>query len=155
MEQATDRPMTVIEKMEHLSEISIFSRLSPPELLLLSEASTEISFESGTEIYREGDVAQEMFCLISGKINLLRNGELIDTVDGGKSFGTMGVLANKNQISTAVCEEKSFCLRIPSDTFWEILEDYTTVCHGIIEVLAEQIETLTARVGKPKEAPVA
>ena len=155
MGNATNSPLTLIEKIEHLSEINIFSRLSPPELLLLSEASTEISFEEGTEIYREGDASKEMFCLIHGKVNLLRNGELIQTVEARKSFGTLGVLASKNRISSAVCVEDSFCLRIPNETFWEILEDYTTVCHGIIEVLAEEIETLTAKLaGALKEEPV-
>jgi AAA family ATP:ADP antiporter len=155
MDEAKGAPLTMIRKIEILSEISIFSRLSPPELVLLSEASGEISFEKGAEIYREGDPAQEMFCLIRGKVNILRNEELIETVEAGKSFGTMSVLANKNRISSAVCEEPAFCLRISSDTFWEILEDYTPVCHGIIEVLAEQVETLTAKAaGIPKEATV-
>lgn len=151
MENKEKRPMTTIEKMENLSKIDLFSRLSPSELLLLSEGATEVEFEADHVIYKEGDPAQEIFNLIRGSVELVRGGESICTVVQGESFGTLEVLSNKNRMSTTVAIEKSQCLRIQGDTLWEIMEDYTPVCHGIIEVLVQQIENLTDKLSVKSE----
>ena len=146
MENKENQPLTMIEKMEKLSKIDLFSRLSPAELLLLSEAATEVEFEPDDVIYKEGDPAQEIYNLIRGRVELLRGDESISAVEPGESFGTLEVLSNKNRMSTAVAIEKSQCLKIQGETFWEILEDYSPVAHGVIEVLVQQIENLTEKL---------
>jgi AAA family ATP:ADP antiporter len=146
MENKENQPLTTIQKMEKLAKIDLFSRLSPSELLLLSEAATETEFGVDDVIYKEGDPAQEIYNLIDGRVEMLRGEESISTAKPGESFGTLEVLSNKNRMLTAVAMEKSQCLRIQGETFWEILEDYTPVCHGVIEVLVQQIEELTDKV---------
>ena len=146
MENKENQPLTTIQKMEKLAKIDLFSRLSPSELLLLSEAATEVKFQADDVIYNEGDPAQEIYNLIDGRIEMLRGEESISTAEPGQSFGTLEVLSNKDRMFTAVAMEKSQCLRIHGETFWEILEDYTPVCHGVIEVLVRRIEELTDKL---------
>jgi hypothetical protein len=154
MSQEQNRPLTMLEKMESLSKISIFSQLSPAELLVLSEIAVEADFKKGEMIYKEGEPAEEIFSLLSGKVDLMRDEHLIYTVEPGDSFGTLGVLSNHHRISSAVAAEDSRCLKIQGETFWEILEDYTPVCHGVIEVLVQQVEQLTAKLaGVETEVP--
>ncbi len=150
-----NQPLTMIEKMENLSKIDLFSRLSPSELLLLGEVATEAEFEPGDIIYKEGETAAEIFSLIAGRVEIHRASELIHSVEAGESFGTLGVLSNQNRIETAVATEKAKCLKIQAETFWEILEDYTPVCHGVIEVLVQQIDSLTARLAGTQQEPAA
>jgi CRP-like cAMP-binding protein len=145
-QQSDKRTFTMIEKMENLSRVDLFSRLSPAELLLLGEVATEAEYQTGEIIYQEGDAAQEIFSLIEGRVELYKLSELINVVNPGESFGTLGVLKNQNRMSTAIATEAARCLKIQSETFWEILEDYTPVCHGVIEVLVNRIETLTTRL---------
>jgi AAA family ATP:ADP antiporter len=146
MENKENQPLTTIQKMEKLAKIDLFSRLSPSELLLLSEAATEVKFEVDDVIYKEGEPAQEIYNLIDGQVEMFRGEESISMAGPGESFGTLEVLSNKNRMLTAVAMEKSHCLRIQGETFWEILEDYTPVCHGVIEVLVQQIEELTDKL---------
>ena len=153
MAHEENQPLTMIEKMENLAKVDVFSKLSPADLLLLGEVAVEIEFEEGDVIYREGDPANQIFSLIHGRVEVLRSSELISTIGSGESFGTLGVLSNQNRISTAIAAEKSCCLAIEAETFWEILEDYTPVCHGVIEVLVQRIENLTARIAGEEPAP--
>jgi ATP:ADP antiporter, AAA family len=146
MENKENQSLTTIQKMEKLAKIDLFSRLSPSELLLLSEAATEVEYEPEDIIYKEGDPAQEIYNLIDGRVEMLRGEESIRTGAPGESFGTLEVLSNKKRMYTAVAMEKSQCLRIQGETFWEILEDYSPVCHGVIEVLVQQIQELTEKV---------
>jgi hypothetical protein len=46
-------------------------------------------------------------------------------------------------------------LKIQGETFWEILEDYTPVSHGVIEVLVQQIEQLTAKLAGVEDGTIA
>ena len=146
MAKDENQPLTMIEKMENLSKIDVFSKLSSSDLLLLGEIVREVNFEAGDVIYREGDPSLEIFSVITGRIEEFRSSELIGSAGPGESFGTLGVLSNQNRTTTSVAAEQSCCLAIEGDTFWEIVEDYTPVCHGVIEVLVQRIETLNARV---------
>ena len=142
MKDNQDKTLTLIEKMEYLSKIDIFSHLSSAELLLISEVATEAEFEIGTILYQEEEPAKEIVCLIRGRIELLRQKETAGWIEAGECLGTLEVLTGKNRVSSAVVRETAFCLRLSGETFWEILEDYTPVCRGVIEVLAEKIEDL-------------
>ena len=145
-----NKEMTIIEKMEHLSKIDLFSNLSSPELLLISEVATEAEFEVGTILYKEGDPAAEIISLVRGRVELVRNDEPAGWIEAGESVGTLEILTSKNRVSSAIVRDTALCLRITGETFWEILEDYTPVCHGVISVLAEKIETLIKDPNQPK-----
>jgi ATP:ADP antiporter, AAA family len=144
--QEGNQPLTMIEKMENLAKIDLFSRLSAAELLLLGEVATEVEFQPDDIIFKEGDPAEEIYSLLQGRVELRRGSEFIREIGPGESFGTLGVLSNQNRTTTATVLEHAKCLKIHGDTFWEILEDYTPVCHGVIEVLANRIDQLTAQV---------
>jgi AAA family ATP:ADP antiporter len=150
MDTNENKEMTIIEKMEHLSKIDLFSNLSSPELLLISEIATEAEFDIGTILYKEGDPSEEIISLVRGRVELVRNDEPAGWIEAGESVGTLEILTSKNRVSTAIVRDTALCLRITGETFWEILEDYTPVCHGVISVLAEKIETLIKDPNEPK-----
>jgi len=132
-----------IQKIEHLGRVDIFSGLGAQELLVLAERSEEAVFQPGETIFREGAAAGEMYSIIAGRVELCREAGQIELLGPGESFGTLAALTREPRFFTACALDHSRCLKLHRDTFWEILEAYPRVAHGVIETLVRKVETLT------------
>ncbi|HWP45614.1 MAG TPA: HEAT repeat domain-containing protein [Candidatus Limnocylindrales bacterium] len=141
--QEKNLSLTTIQKLESLGKTDIFSRLGPHELLLLSNESEEVEFQPGQVIFTEGEVAQEIFSLVSGNVELHRTSGHVELVKPGESFGTLEVLTRQPRLFSARALEHCLCLKLDRESFWEILEDYPAVSQGIFEVLVHRIQVLT------------
>jgi ATP:ADP antiporter, AAA family len=143
-------PVSTVQKLEDLSKVDIFSKLGTQELLLLAGQANQVEFDPDQVIFREGEQAKEIYTLISGLIELRRSSEPVGFIRAGESFGTMELLTDQIRLCSAHSLEKCSCLKIDRDVLWEILEDYPSVCRGIIQVLVQQIQVLTERLNAIK-----
>lgn len=134
-----DPPLTTIQKMEHLSKIDMFSKLGTQELLQLADLAAELRFEAGESVHAEGQIPS-FLSLCSGEMQLLRSGEPIALVRVGESTGLQELLTHQTLTFSCVAIVPSVCLRIDRDSFEEVLENHTSVCRGILEVLAQKID---------------
>ncbi len=149
-----EQPLTKIQKMEALSKIDLFSKLGPQELLLLADQATDVQFESGQIIFKEGEVASEFIALLNGEVELTRESERVSLIGPGESFGMHEVLTEQPRFFSATAIRPCSCLRIARNTLWEIMEDYSTISQGIIQVLVQQIQSLTERLTSIKDLAI-
>ncbi len=134
--------LTTIQKLEYLNKVEIFSRLGPQELLMLANVCVQSDYAAGEIIFKEGDLGQEIFLLVSGLVQQKRVGTT-HTVKPGHPFGTLSVLSDQPRLFSATAIEPSVCLRVPKSNFWEVLEDYPSVSQVIFRTLAQRIRDLT------------
>jgi len=133
-----------VQKIEHLGRVDIFTGLGAHELLVLAERSEEVLFPPGATIFSEGAPAADIYSVVTGRVELCREAGRIEVLGPGESFGTLAALTREPRFFTARATERSRCLRLHRDTFWEIVEAYPQVAHGVIETLARKVEALTA-----------
>ena len=74
-------------------------------------ASDRRDFAVGDEIFRKGDMGQEMFGLVSGKVELRYGHEVVATVDPSGTFGEMAIVSDAPRSLTAVAVETVACRR--------------------------------------------
>lgn|GEM_PF-3910321 len=141
-----DGSLTTIEKLESLSRVDIFSRLGPPELLVLASRSIVEEYPVGHLIYSAGETAHHIYNLISGRVELRRESGQAEEVGPGGSFGALAVLGRQPRFFSVVVLEKCRCIKVDRDAFWEMVEDYPNASRGIFEVLAKQILRLMNRI---------
>ncbi len=111
-----------VHKIELLGRVDLFSGLGAQELLLLAERSEEIVFQPGQTIFKEGAAAEEIYSIITGRVELCREAGQIELLGPAESFGTLAALTHEPRFFTACALERSQCLKLHRDTFWEILE---------------------------------
>ncbi len=138
-DSSIQRKLSTIQKLEKLGKVDIFSELGPNELLLLANQCNEQEFAEGDVIFSEGDVANEIFILFEGTVELRRGGSQGTIIKERETFGTLSVLGNQPRLFTAVAKENCHCLKLDRETLWDILEDYPAICHGIFKVMAQRI----------------
>lgn len=142
-----------VQKIEQLGRVGLFSGLGAQELLVLAERSEEVVFQPGQTIFREGAAAAEIYSIIAGRVELCREAGQIELLGPGESFGTLAALTREPRFFTACALERSQCLKLHRDTFWEILEAYPRVAHGVIETLVRKVEALTRQAEATKQSP--
>ena len=141
-DSSIQRKLSTIQKLETLSKVDIFSGLGPTELLFLANQCIEQDFEPGDLVFTEGDLANEIYVLMEGTVELKKSSGQTAIVKEREAYGTLSALGNQPRMFTATARERCYCLKLGIDAVWEILEDYPAICHGIFKVMAQRMNEI-------------
>ena len=64
--------LTTMEKILFLRRVPIFDGLSPDELKTISYTVTEEEASPGQMVFRQDDVGDRMYIIVSGKVAIIR-----------------------------------------------------------------------------------
>jgi len=101
-------------------------------------------FPPGTEIFKEGDVGNEMYVIQSGKVNITKRArdqeKLLVTLGPGAFFGEMAIINNKPRSASAVVEESARLLVIGPKTFDAMIRGNSEIAVRMIKILAQRLQ---------------
>jgi CRP/FNR family cyclic AMP-dependent transcriptional regulator len=129
---------------ETLESIPLFQGLDLEDLKLLSERLETDSFSEGEVIFGQGDRADRLYVLISGRVAIQFKPEDGDTItvteitEGGV-FGWSSALGRTSYTSCAVCLAESEALSVLGDELRELCATHPETGVIILERLAEVI----------------
>lgn len=107
-------------------------------------------FPRGTELFREGETAKEMFVIQAGKVSIskrVRDVEKILAVLGpGEFFGEMSIISNKPRNASAVVNEDARLLVIDPKTFEGMIRGNAEIAVRMIKKLAERLSEADAQI---------
>ncbi|MDR2198406.1 MAG: Crp/Fnr family transcriptional regulator [Deltaproteobacteria bacterium] len=137
-----------------VGELWLFSGLKEEELRELSKTLVRGSFEPGDTIFRQGDRAESIFLIKSGRIRLSRvmeNGAevILDIRKPGDYIGEY-ILNDLEQVYpypvTALCMDKVHTCGFTRRSFEEMVLTYPHIGLTVIRNLAGRISNLTERI---------
>lgn len=67
-------------------------------------ASHGVSFKQGDYVFKDGEEGQDLYYVVSGEIQLIRNGKLMRQLTKGDYFGEMAMLSDPLRIADAVVQ---------------------------------------------------
>ncbi len=114
---------------EMLGEFDLFKEVSRDTLKEIAAISETIQLKKGDFVFREGDRADHLHLLVSGSIALRVN--LTSRPDSvtvsfvnrpHQTLGWSGVVSPNHYTASAICEEDSGLIAIPSEKFMQILD---------------------------------
>lgn len=124
---------------ELLAEFDLFRDVSKDALKEVAAICESIKIKKDDFVFREGEKADKLHLLISGSIALRVN--LTSRPDSvtvsfisrpHQTLGWSGVVEPNHYTASALCEEDSELLAIPSEKFMKILEKYPEVGYKIM-----------------------
>lgn len=114
---------------EILAEFDLFKEVSRKTLEAVADISETVKVKKDDFVFREGEIADKLHLLVSGSIALRVN--LTSRPDSvtvsfvnrpRQTLGWSGVVTPNHYTASALCEEDSELVAIPSDKFMQILE---------------------------------
>jgi ATP/ADP translocase len=105
-----NRSLDILERVMFFKESSLFSLVTAENLMTLAEDSKIVKYKKGDVISREGDMANHLYLMKSGKAELRKSETNIpfDTIVAGESYGELGLfnreIRSTSAVSTTDCE---------------------------------------------------
>ncbi|MBD3166991.1 cyclic nucleotide-binding domain-containing protein [bacterium] len=139
--------LTTVEKVIFLQEVDIFELISSENLALLAAITEELDAESGTVLFREGDVSDSMYIIVDGELKITRDNAEVMRARYRDVVGTWALLDDRERVVTATIVKDSHLLRIDRDDFVDVLADNVQLTQGILKAIAGRLRSLMQRVG--------
>ncbi|MCG3173901.1 MAG: hypothetical protein GMKNLPBB_02112 [Myxococcota bacterium] len=113
--------INVARKMEVLRRIPLFKHLTYKELMKVLNIVTLRAFGSGEVIIQENTFGDEMFIILAGRVQILKDTRLITTLDRGVHFGEMALIDNAPRSATVRAEQACKTMVIRRGDFYPLL----------------------------------
>jgi MFS family permease len=114
-------------KVAVLEGLGIFATASRSALEQLARAAVEVSFGAGAVIVREGDVAEFLYVLVEGEVEVTASGErggperVLRRMSAPSYFGEIGVLERIPRTATVTAVGTCRCEQIDGETLLDAL----------------------------------
>jgi CRP-like cAMP-binding protein len=124
---------------DHLRQVPLFAGLNDHELDEVGGAATELRFEAGRVLMKEGDPAHEMVVVLEGTIEVTRDGEHVADIGPGSFAGEMALLTRSHRNSTVRAKTDIVVLHLDGRSFAAVLEDVPGIALKMLPVVAARV----------------
>jgi CRP-like cAMP-binding protein len=126
-------------KIQHLSQVQMFSSLNKKELGLIARAADVVTVKPGTEIVTQGTPGHEFYLVMSGQATVRRNGRKIATLGPGAYFGELALLDRGPRSATVVAETDVELAVIGQREFLGVLSEVPSVSLKLLTSMAARL----------------
>ncbi len=139
---------------EPRKSIALFDRFSKWQAKKVLVAGLLEQYRKGTVIFREGELGDTMYAVISGKVRVIREQEgqekLITSLGRGEIFGEMALVMKKERNATVIADEDTELLHINDATLTRLRRRFPRIAskfyHNLTKILCQRLEITTARL---------
>ena len=131
-----------------LSQTEFFADAAPHVLSDLAEQRVERNLVRGDVLFREGDQAESMYLLVSGRIAIIIANPLdaretvVSLMEHGDLFGEMSMLDHQPRSATARALEATRLVEIPFAPVIEAFEQDPKMLWGVTRLLASRLRAM-------------
>lgn len=142
--------MALDEDVRILSGVRLFEGFTPEQLRLLAFGAETTDLPAGRKLYREDDVADSAYVVVSGEIVLYREADGMKVPVGragsGTILGELALIADTRRLTSASAAIDSRMLRLNRPMFRRLLEEYPDVAVALHRRIAEELQALVRRI---------
>lgn len=142
--------MSLVEEVELLRNIPMFSKIEPSKLKLLAFTSERTTFGSGDVLFSQGDDGDSAYIIVDGEADVL-----IETNDGpltvarfGKNdiVGEIAILTDVPRTATVRASTKLDTMVISKELFFRLVMEFPQIAVEIMRELAKRLEATNTRL---------
>ena len=141
-----------------LDRFDLLAGLGDAEVAAIELAASVRTVEAGTVVIREGDVADEMYFLLAGRISVLLplgagaagRSRRLATLGPGVAFGELALLDEATRSADVVCEERSTIASLSLAALQQLQASYPsigpTIHANLARLLARRLRAANAQM---------
>ena len=131
------------QRISLLRGVALFRGVGDAGLAAIAAKATEVSFDDGRTIVRQGEVGTGFYLIVSGAARVVRDGELIAHLGAGQFLGELSLLDGQPRIAQVVADGRTTCLALASWDFEAILAAQPGVALAILREVASRLRALS------------
>ncbi len=135
----------VVERIGFLKNVPLFAHMDVWKLMSVSDACDFSNFEAGTPIFSQGEVGTALYILLTGYVDIVRDGAVINTLGPGDSFGEIAVLGEMPRTASAITVGEVTALALSAKRFRGAVIESGELALSVIQVLNERLRVATER----------
>ncbi|MBF0423989.1 MAG: cyclic nucleotide-binding domain-containing protein, partial [Magnetococcales bacterium] len=139
-------PMSTIEKIIFLKQISLFSSIPEEYLMDIANRMEEGESLPGEAIVLQGEWGNALYIIGSGQVRVIVNGNEVAVMHEGDVFGELALLDPEPRSATVAAVGDVRHYRIDGQVFDEIMAIEPSVARNIIRMLCRRLRELHQRV---------
>jgi len=124
---------------EHLKSIPLFAGLDRHELDVIASAAVELRLPAGRVLMSQGAVAHEMFVVMEGTLEVIRDGEHVADIGAGGFAGEMALLTHAHRHASVVAKTDVTVLDIDGRSFSFVLEEAPQIAVKMLPIVAGRV----------------
>lgn len=126
-------------KVQALKRAPLFEGLSRKDLTTLARVSEDLEVEPGTVLCREGEIGQEFFVIVDGKVKVTRKGRRIATRGTGDFVGEIALLEEIPRTATVTADTAVRLFVLTRKDFRHLLDENPGVERKVLRALARRL----------------
>ncbi|KQW05367.1 hypothetical protein ASC66_10110 [Leifsonia sp. Root4] len=124
--RALDRAVDVLNTdAALLGGVPMFATLPLPAVEQLSRGLVPVTVAAGAAVFRQGEVGDRYYLIVSGEAEVLGDGRLIATLGPGEGFGEIALLRSSRRTATVLARSELQLQSLDSDRFLPVVLGYT------------------------------
>lgn len=108
----------------------------------LKNSEDQQTFSAGEVIFQEGDTGEVMYGVLEGSVQILHNGQVLDTVEAGGFFGEMALVGKHTRSATAVALTNCRLAQVNEWRFHFLVHETPTFATQVMSILAERLRRM-------------
>lgn len=115
-----------------MTKINLFDKTSNYEL-----------YQIGQVVFRQGERADKMYVVVEGEVDIVIEGQLIETVAAGSVVGEMALVGNTTRTATARARTDCKLAPVGSSQFDFLIQNTPYFARHIMQIMAERLRHTT------------
>ena len=114
-----------MDQRELLKNFYLFTDVTSNDLDALEAIAEKKSYIAGDPVINEGEVADALFLVEMGTVDIVPKGKerVFATIGSGHGFGELAFFERGTRPASVSARERSYLLRIPYDRFSQVLSE--------------------------------
>jgi CRP-like cAMP-binding protein len=130
------------EKLDLLHSIPLFGRFDRKHLERLGMLTEEVDVPAGKVLIRQGELGDDLMVIVSGTVDVERDGVRVNTLSSGDFFGEIAVIDRGPRTATVTANTPSRLLVINHRDFNALMDEFPDVAAQVLVTLAHRLRTL-------------
>ena len=143
---STEKNLTIIEKVIFLKSVDIFEHATVEQLGRVAGLTKEVHFEPGETIFKEGELGDAFYLLLSGRVFIEKNGNTLREIKEKEAFGTLEVLDFHPRAVTAKAVDQVRALKLNGQEFHDLLSLDIEMVEAVFRMLCGLVRRILALV---------
>ncbi len=143
----------IVDRVAALHRVDLFASTPGRVLVAVARAASEATVEAGEAVIREGDVDDNLYAILEGRVRVERAGHTLAEFGPGSTVGELAALVPEPRAASVIAVEHTRMLSITKPVLDELLADWPELATGVIHALVARLRASAGHVGAADRAP--